>query len=280
MSKFIKHTGRSDAVIFHVGDTHCGSKLFHEDAYNHMLDMAIEDDAFICHMGDCIEGKPTKSSHFDPSSLEPELLVIDDQIEYFANIMRRVADRTLSINWGNHELYLEPDKHIVKEICYRMGVPHVEGGYQTWIRFGDVTMHNWHGRPSMPQGGEDPYKREAAKKSWLKRKMRDLAGSAHAHYMGHTHQCMVTDPVMVNALLNSGDNVKRRTFMGEPVEVEGEPYIHPDYRWYSNTGTFRRGASFGHVDYSEIAGYAPPDIAYIRTEIIGGRIAKVEKVVA
>jgi hypothetical protein len=130
----------------------------------------------------------------------------------------------------------------------------------------------------MPRGAKDPIQREANQKAWLKQKMHGLAGSVQAQYMAHTHQCMIVEPIEQYALLNHGDNVRGVYFKEEVREIRGDVWVHPDARWYVNTGTLRRGGGFEHCDYSEIAGYTPPAIACTRTEIKGGRIHNITKV--
>lgn len=278
MSKFISYEGEKDAVIYQTSDWHVGSKAFDEDAALTLIDRVIEEDAYLTFGGDSLEGKPTKSAHFDPHSLVEGLTTIDRQADYFVELMKPVANHLLMVQFGNHELYLLPDLDIVKVICDGLDRPDAYGHYQTWVEFGDVTMHFWHGRPSMPRGAKDPIQREANQKAWLKNKTEWLAGSCDAHYMGHTHHCLIVEPQQLHGLLNSGDNVQRHTFTPEPTTVDGMRWVPTESRWYVNTGTLRRGGSFEHMDYSEIAGYTPPSIACTKTTIEGGRIVNIEKV--
>lgn len=278
MSKFLDYEGTKNAIIYNTSDWHVGSKAFSEDSALRLLESAVEEDAWITFGGDALEGKPTKSKHFDPNSLVDGLMTIEDQMHYFIDLVEPYKNHFLMLQMGNHELYLMPDYNVTAAICEGMGRPDIYGDYQTWVKYGDITMHFWHGRPTMPRGAKDPIQREANQKAWLKNKFQDLAGSADAHYMGHTHQCMIVEPLRKCALLNSGDNVKRHYFHEEKTEVDGMPYIHPDGRWYVNTGTLRRGGGFDTIDYSEVAGYAPPALAYTRTEIKNGRIVDIKKI--
>jgi len=278
MSKFIDYKGEKNAIIYNTSDWHVGSIAFHEDAALKLIDKVIEEDAYLTFGGDALEGKPTKSNHFDPHSLKGDLLTIDRQADYFVELLKPVANHLLLLQLGNHELYLLPDLNVVEEICWKLGREDAYGDYQSWVEFGDVTMHFWHGRPTMPRGAKDPIQREANQKAWLKNKMHGLAGSAQAQYMGHTHHCMVVPPIEQYALLNGGDNVRGVYFKEQVRDIDGQVWVPPDARWYVNTGTLRRGGGFEHMDYSEIAGYTPPAIACTRTEIEDGRIKNIEKV--
>lgn len=278
MSKFITHKGKKNAVIYNTSDWHIGSKAFHEEAAQELIQRVIDEKAYLTFGGDAIEGKPTKSLHFSPETLHDDLLTIEEQAERFVDIMYPIKNRLLLLQQGNHELYLMPDLNITKQMCYMLGKPELYGDYQSWVQFGDVTMHFWHGRPTMPRGAKDPIQREANQKAWLKNKMYGLAGSAQAQYMGHTHHCLVVEPIEQYALLNHGENVRGVYFKEQVREINGETWVPPDARWYVNTGTLRRGGGFGYCDYSEIAGYIPPPIACTRTEIRDGRITNISKV--
>ena len=278
MSTFIKHTGRKNAVIYNTSDWHCGSKAFHKRAAKKLIQRVIDEDAFLTFGGDALEGKPTKSAHFDPDSLMKSLITIEQQVDYFVDIMKPVADKLLLVQMGNHELYLMPDLNVTKLICSKLGRDDIYGDYQSWVQFGNVDMHFWHGRPSMPRGAKDPIQREANQKAWLKNKMFGLAGSANAQYMGHTHQCMIVPPIEQYALLNNGENVRGRYFTEQVRDINGDKWVSPDARWYVNTGTLRRGGGFDSMDYSEVAGYTPPAIACTKTTIKNGRIVNIEKV--
>lgn len=277
MSKYIKHTITEDEIyVYNTSDWHVGSLCFHEDAARELVQKVRDERAYLTFGGDALEGKPTKSNHFDPHGLDE--ITIDEQVEKFVEIMAPIADRLLMVQMGNHELYLLPDHDVVLRICERLGRPELYGHYQTWVKINNCTMHFWHGRPTMPRGAKDPIQREANQKAWLKNKLHPLAGSAQAQYMGHTHHCMIVEPIQQYALLDSGENVHGEYFKEEVRDVNGMTWVPPDARWYVNTGTLRRGGGFEHQDYSEIAGYTPPPIACTKTVIADDRILNIQKV--
>jgi hypothetical protein len=278
MSKFFEYEGTKDAIIYNTSDWHVGSKAFHEDAARELMQMVVDDDAWLTFGGDQIEGKPTRSNHFDPKSLVRGLETIEDQARYFADLVEPVANHILCVGVGNHELYLLPDLDITAVICEMIGRPDIAGHYQNWVKYGDVTMHHWHGRPTMPRGAKDPIQREANQKAWLKNKMEGLAGSADVHYMSHTHHCLIVEPQKMSTLLNDGVNVRRKTFTPEKTKIGDRDWMPKEARWYVNTGTLRRGGGFDHMDYSEVAGYTTPEIACTRTEIKDGKVKNITKV--
>jgi hypothetical protein len=280
MATYIKaDTGkRKSVVVYNTGDWHVGSKCFHQEAAQQLVQMVQDEKAYLTFGGDALEGKTIDSPHFNPDGLNPKQINIEAQADAFIELMRPIAKRLLMVQMGNHELYLLKNFNVVRYICKMLGREDVCGDYQTWVRTAGVTAHFWHGRPTMPRGAKDPIQREANQKAWLKNKLHPLAGSAQAQYMGHTHHCMVVPPYEQYALLDHCENVHGEYFIEQVREIDGKTWVPPDARWYVNTGTLRRGGGFDHQDYSEIAGYTPPPIAVTRTTIRDSRIANIEKV--
>jgi len=281
MARYIKAPSirNKSVVIYNTSDWHVGSKCFHESAAKEIIRLVKKDRAYLTFGGDAIEGKTIDSPHFNPDGLDSGKLNIQKQAEYFAQLLKPIRDRVLMVQMGNHELYMLRDFNVVDYICTCISRPDVYGDYQTWVRVSGVTLHFWHGRPTMPRGAKDPIQKEANQKAWLKNKLFPLAGSAQAQYMAHTHHCLVVKPIEQYSLLDHGKNVHGEYFIEQVRDVNGKVWVPPDARWYVNTGTLRRGGGFGHQDYSEIAGYTPPPIAATRTIIQGGRVVKIERIV-
>ena len=277
--QYLRHDiDQPDYVVYNMSDWHVGSIAFHEEAAKEVVQMVSDEGAFVTFGGDMIEGKKIDSPHFNPDGLRHGQLNIHDQCDAFIALMKPIADRLLLIGQGNHELYLMKDFDIVKYICDMLGVPECYGHYQSIVNLNNAfTSHHYHGRATMLRGAKDPIQKEANQKAWLKNRLHPLYGSAQAHYMSHTHQCMIVPPIEIGSMLDGGENAKMRFFKDEPREIDGMIWVPPDARWYVNTGTFRRGGSFGHVDYSEIAGYVPPVIACTKTTVEGNKIANIER---
>lgn len=265
-------------TVYNTSDWHAGSLAFHDRALKKLLKMIDKPNTFWTFGGDAIEGKKIDSPHFNPEGLDHKKLNIHDQCDYLIDLLQPVADKLLLFQRGNHELYLQKDFDVIKYICKGIGRPDAYGGYQAWVEFADILMHFWHGRATMPRGAKDPIQREANQKAWLKNRMQDLA-SAHVHYMGHTHKCMIVPPIEQYALMPHSKDVHGVYFTEQPTIINGDLWVPKDARWYVNTGTLRRGGQFGYEDYSEIAGYAPPPIACTKTTIYRGKIQDIEKII-
>jgi hypothetical protein len=280
MSKYIRQELTSnDYVIYNCSDWHVGSKAFHEDAALELIDRVESEGAFLTFGGDALEGKTINSPHFNPDGLHSNKLNIHSQADAFVKMLKPIADRVLMLQLGNHELYLKKDFDVVGYICQQLGISECCGDYQTWLKINNsLTLHFWHGRPSMPRGAKDPIQREANQKAWLKNKLAPLAGSAQAQYMAHTHHTLIVQPIEQYALLDGGENVKGRYFTEKIRDIEGQVWVPTDARWFVNTGTFRRGGGFDYCDYSEIAGYVPPAIACTKTTVENNSVVNIEKV--
>jgi len=282
MSRYIKlNLDLEEIDLYHFSDLHVGSKAFHEDAFKEVREDVIDNPkAKVIFNGDATEGKTIDSSHFNPEGLKPGQLNIQKQADYFTELWRPIADKTISFGEGNHDMYLMPNYDVMHNVCKDLNMEAVRGGYQTWVDIneGELILFNWHGRPALPRGAKDPIQREANQRAWLKNRLEGL-GSAHAMYMSHTHACLIQPPIEKYSLIPSGENVKGRYFKESEYMIGGEKFIPVDARWYVNTGTFRRTGMFDYTDYSEIAGYAPAPIACTKTKIRNGKIKKIKKVI-
>ena len=57
------------------------------------------------------------------------------------------------------------------------------------------------------------------------------------------------------------------------------PYIHPDHRWYCNTGSFLRLYGMGISSYAEIGEYDPVELGFCVARVRDRIIQGIDKVV-
>lgn len=289
MAELIRHKHVPKTCrIYCTSDQHIGARAWHKEAHEEFV-QTVKDDAlgFWIHNGDALEGKPTKSKHFDPNTLRPGLITVEAQAEEAVRLHRPIADKCLSWGAGNHDIYLAPDFDINRYMAEQLGVP--KGGYQTWIDLGFLRIFAYHGRRNMPRGAKDRIQRDANQRAWLKRTLEDLAGNCHVMLHGHVHTLHVQPPIDHLALLARGNSVRARHFT-QPTQtvatrdpatgkVDSREYIPTDSRWYAVTGTFRRSGGFGYTDYAEIGGYAPGNIGYQIIHVEDGVVQDITPVV-
>lgn len=279
-----------DYRIAATSDWHCGAKAFHEGALDHLIAWLRESPRhYLGFGGDAIEGKEVSSPHFSPETLRPGELSIERQLEWVREKLRPVASKVLWWGRGNHDIYTSRDIDAVRSVFIEpLGLQARYGGYQTWVDLGPVRAHVYHGRASMPRGAKDPIQSEANQRAWLVNRLSPLAGDCHLQLMGHVHALLVQAPLDRYALLDGEGGLRARYFQ-EPVStvtthdrrggVDQRTYIPPGSRWYGCTGTLRRSAGIGFLDYSEIAGYPPSPIGWLEVRVHGGRIEDIQKVV-
>lgn len=277
-----------DGTFIMFSDLHYGARACHKEAFEDVLDRIAQGKGSIKFGfgGDATEGKPVGMKHFDPNTLDQELVTIQQQVDA---IVERVGFHGVAEHcayWipGNHDIYLSKDFDIHRYLCEKMGVP--AGGYQNWCELTpDCRIFHFHGRRSLPRGAKDPIQREANQKAWLKRELEPLAGDCHVMAMSHTHALLVVEPIEQYALLTDpgGPDVRAAFFHEQPTRVETNhgalQYVPKEARFYVNTGTLRRSGGFGYTDYAEIGGYSPSPIGYIELDIKGGRCVAARKVI-
>ena len=296
MSKFIDYTKNKalrlpkDFDLFMTGDTHVGSRAFHEKAFNAFVKMIVsERRAYWSHSGDVGEGQTVDHKNFNPEGLHPRRLNPKSQIDHYVDLVWPIRKKLLVQVMGNHDRYMSKNFDILEYLMEdKLKIPYAYGHPQTWVKiFDTLVLHFFHGRRSMPKGAKDPIQRRGNRKAWLKRELEGLAGSAHVQAMGHTHYLMSVEPEELAhyTLLNDpeGNDVRAAFFQSPQGMVDTPhgpmPFVPPDARFYCNTGTFRRSGGFGFVDYAEEAGYEPSPIGYILLKVRNRRAVGIEEIV-
>jgi len=287
MAGFIKSPIPDKCEIIITSDWHIGSRSFSYDAFDKMMSwLMASKNRYVIFNGDMIEGKPVKSKHFDPRSLELELQTAQDQANWCKPYLKKLAakKKVLAFGYGNHDLYLLPDYDWMAEFAESVGLTEKLGGYQTWIELTDnLKVFMFHGRRSLPRGAKDPVQRSANRLAWLKRELEDLASSCHVMVHSHVHWLAVLPPIMQVGLFNEGTNVKRYAHLQPEgsitVGAKTVPYVPKESRWYVCSGTLRKSGSFDYIDYSEIAGYAPSAIGWVQMSVREGRCQDIKEIV-
>jgi hypothetical protein len=132
-----------------------------------------------------------------------------------------------------------------------------------------------HGYGSINSSADDGVRRKANMRLSLKRKLKDKAGDCILMGMAHTHKLIVSKPEETLYLTDNGKQIKQNYTASKHTDG----YIHPDHRWYVNTGSFYRlYGKDGISGYAERAGYDPVELGYILIKVRNREIIAVEKV--
>jgi hypothetical protein len=115
-----------------------------------------------------------------------------------------------------------------------------------------------HGRRSVNSNLPDPASAWASKQRALKNNLRELAGDCAVMAMGHSHQLVHVDPFPRLSITDDGADIHQQYIYLEP----SSKWIHPDQRYYVNTGSFFRTQMIGISTYAEKAQYAPVELGF------------------
>ena len=251
-----------DHNLFLFGDVHTGSSLIHKEGWDKMIDMMHSEvdgvaSNFGVDHGDIIEAIDLSDPRFDPYTNEGYIL---DQIKEAIRMRKPIAKKMLTILEGNHPLKKWRFGEITKQVCQELNV-----AYGTWTakisifakRKNTYTLmykhYCTHGRRQVSSSADDPQRRLVNMKIALKRQMKFKAGDCLLMSKGHTHKLLISKPVSELYLVDDGKMLHQR-YTESPQTAE---YIHPDHRWYFNTGSFMKLYGMGLSGYAEQAEYDP-----------------------
>jgi len=282
--KTLKAQITRDSNLFLAGDFHAGAAHLHESG----LDQLIEDvkgeyeglpaaNNFLVLHGDLIEAISIDDPRFClESAAETDIL---NQIDYIVSKLYPVKDKIVCSLQGNHELKRHRFGDISKKICQRLQCPY--GTYTALISYYDEDgkfMWNHfatHGSRQISSSADDPVRRDANLLLTLKRHLKRKV-SAYLMSKAHTHKLLVCKPNSELYLdLAGGKIVKKQT---HDTTQHPTGYLHWDYRWYVNTGSFLRLYVDGISGYAERGEYDPQELGYAVALIRDGEIKDIKKV--
>ena len=273
----LKHAIGRNFNLYLFSDAHAGSTLFYRKGFLKFIDTVKKDPIGVAiDLGDAIEAIMTDDKRYtDDTAREPiPLKQAKDYIEMIRPIRSKIIVRLL----GNHEHKLHRFGNIAQHICSQLDIPY--GTFTSKILFTDKKTGSLmfkafvtHGFRSITNQAHDPIQREANMKARLKRLLMEKAGDAVLCAMGHTHKLIIAEPTKKLWLSDDGISIKQRY-----THQEGE-YIHPDHRWFVNTGSFLKLYENNVSGYAEMFGYDPVELGYARVEVRKGEIERIVKVI-
>jgi len=256
--------------IFLFGDKHTGSLLSSQHGWNTLLNMMHSkyegcSNNYGIDMGDAIEAIMVDDKRFYPEKTADEDKAVVPaplkQLETAVKERESIKKQLLCMLDGNHPRKLWRFANITASICEKLGVE-----YGTYTA--KITIHNsdlmykiyaTHGFKNITSTADDPIRKEANEKLILKRHLRNKAGDCAVMAKGHTHKLIVCKPKSTLYLTDDGNKIKQKyTNWGQ-----NEEYIHPDARWYGNTGAFLKLHGKDMSGYAEIMEYDPVELGFL-----------------
>lgn len=270
-----------DCEIVFCGDTHGGSHLTHYDGINAMIDyIGSQKNCFWAHGGDWCESIVVDDKRFSQDGTKEPMPL--KQAKEMVRIFRPIADKCIVGLLGNHERKLLKFGNIVKEVIC---ATKKEGGLE--IPYGTMTSricftHNkkhffnvffTHHMPTLRSNAKDYIQAKANIEAALKKTLQDRIGDCAIMIGAHTHQLLAVEPISKLFVVDGKRGVKQGYTEGT---LGNGGYIHPDFRYYGSSGSFRKHYVDGIDDYGEA--YAPVELGFLSLKLDGGKVAWWKKV--
>lgn len=269
--------------IFFFGDLHLGTTLCHREGIQQLVSAvqssyrSCTNNYAIC-MGDMIEAIMVDDKRYDMvTTSEPFPL---QQVKDAVQMLSPISGRLLTILKGNHEHKLWKFGDLAKEIADQLKVNY--GTYSCKLTITDkdgnylYKIFATHGRKSITSTADDPKRRYTNMELILKRHLRFKAGDCVIEAKGHTHKLLVCEPENELYLTDDGAAVKQKYIKSS----QNASYIHPDHRYYINTGSFLKlYGKDGISGYAEMSEFDPLELGYCISVVRDGIIQGIDKVV-
>jgi hypothetical protein len=287
--QFVDRTVPANFNLFLFGDVHIGTLLHYEDGFDKFIDMLNSPYDGVKHnaaigMGDYIEAIDHSDKRFDVHSVDLGKIRPDQQMGHFESKIKSFAKKIVLLKFGNHEGKLTKYYDYVNSACRKLSIPYgtytaittfsrrpKNGSKKEQYLFKSFTTH---GNGSINSIADDPERLEANLNLSLKRKLKNKAGDCALMAMGHTHKLLVAGPKK-KLYLTSGNGELEQHYTQSDQAAQ---YIHPDHRWYVNTGSFLRLYLDGVSGYAERAMYDPMEMGFAVARVRDCKIVGVDKV--
>jgi len=278
--RLIRKTLPLNHNLFLFGDDHEGMSNRHDEGWTMLVKMmkskyeGCKENFGVDH-GDIIEAIPCTDPRYDRSSEKSNYL---NQIDQAIENRELIRAKLVCILDGNHPYKYVEFGNSTDKVCEKLGVPY--GTHMTHITYettkGNVMYRHYayHGWRTMRSGADDPIRRDANLKLSLKRQLKDKFADCALMTLGHTHKLVIVEPTK-SLYLTGGDDIKQH-YTGSH---QADSYIHPDHRWYVNTGSFMKLYGHGYSTYAERFGYDPMELGFAIVRVRDGIIQGIDKIV-
>ena len=272
--------------LFLFGDAHVGTLLHDRNAFNEFLETVTQPyegipahHNYLVDHGDAVEAISVDDKRYDARLVTDPRGTPFEQAQDYVELLRPVRKQIIVRLKGNHEHTLLKFGNLAEYICKELGVPY--GTYTARITYRDrsgglIFKHFcMHGRKSITSTADDPKRRRANMELILKRHLRHKAGDCLLNSKGHTHKLLVCGPDSELYLTDNGTSIEQEYTHSH----RAAGYIHPDHRWYCNTGSFYSIYADGEDGYAERAEYDPLEIGALVCLIRNRTIQEVKRIV-
>lgn len=269
--------------IFFASDFHEGTIMKHKHGVQQFIKHVLSDkNNYVIIGGDLAEAILIDDKRYSAETMDAKTSVPLLQYQAVVKELLPIKDRIITILQGNHDAKLDKYGNFVRDyVCKELGT--VYGTYSCKVTIKDLKGNNQykifvtHGSRNISSSADDPIRREANMKLSLKRFLSDKAGDCAIMCCGHTHKLIVAEPL--SKLYLTDDETAIKSNYTASLH-NGDTYIHPDHRYFVNSGSFLKlYGDMGVSGYAEIFGYDPVELGYAVATIENGTIKTVDKVV-
>jgi predicted phosphodiesterase len=280
---FVKRYVPNNFNIFFFGDVHIGTLLHNESGFKRFIAMVNKPYDSVTHniligMGDYIEAIDHSDNRFDVHSVDLGKIRPDMQIDHFKSMIEPIKSKIIVLLEGNHEYKLVKYFPYVQRLCSDLKIPY--GTYTAVVSFCNKKSGNLlfkvyatHGYGTIRSVAGPPERQETNMKVRLKDKLQPMASDCAIMAMGHTHRLLVANPIS-KLCITSGEGKLKHHYTSSPQNSDD---IHPDHRWYLNTGSFLRLFRKGISGYAERAMYPPMEQGFTVVKVRNGKIIEAVK---
>lgn len=274
--------------LFLIGDIHSGTKSSYREGVDKVTDMINEPydnvkSNFVIDHGDMAETISESDKRFDP---EFHYLTVREQEEECVEIRKPWGRKLICVLDGNHTWKMsETYGHaggFAKTVADRLGVAY--GSFTTKIEYytkkGELAFKSFHahGAGSINSIADDAIRKWSNMKLSLKRKLKSKAGDCILMAMGHTHKIITVKPQRELYLVNDGEKIIQKYTKAPNMHPTG--FIHPDHRYYVNTGSLYKLYSDDPniASYAERAFYDPLELGFVIARVRDYSMAGVDRI--
>ncbi|MBU1172986.1 MAG: hypothetical protein KKD44_25780 [Proteobacteria bacterium] len=267
--------------FFFFSDKHEGSILSSQRGWDKMCHMMASEyegcgNNYGGDGGDSIEAIMVDDKRYSIEQLTEARPLV--QMQDAIRIREPIREQLLYMLDGNHDRHLWRFGDIAWEMCRSLGVDYGTTTAKVTIKSKDGTLmykvFSTHGFKSITSTADDPKRREVNKQLILKRHLKFKAGDCAVMIKGHTHKLLVCKPETELYLTDDGKKINQNyTKSGQT-----EDYIHPDARWYGNSGSFLRLYGEGISGYAERFEYDPVEIGFLILRVRDRKIISLDKI--
>lgn len=262
-----------------TSDWHIGSVLADEDRIRAVIDyVASGKHRYVCLGGDLIEGITSDDKRFHFQTTKEPFAI--RQARYVVDMLQPIKKKILFSLLGNHCVALQRFGDLQEEIiCHELQIPY--GTYETVFvannnRKRQYAMFYTHGFRTIHSRAGRQMRQEASMKEMLVSRLENKM-SVELMAMGHTHKLIAVEPTeRLYVAPRLADDGEWSLKQGYTADVH-EDWIHPDHRWYANTGSMLKLYAMGTSGYASRFGYDPTELGCVKVFVEGGKIKSVEK---